>query len=66
MAPAAARSTDSFSHYRFVQKIGKGGMGEVWLAEQLPPVHRQVAVKVIKAGMDSSQVVSRFEADGAV
>jgi non-specific serine/threonine protein kinase/serine/threonine-protein kinase len=38
-------------------------MGEVWLAEQMEPVHRQVALKVIKAGMDSEQVVARFEAE---
>ncbi len=38
-------------------------MGEVWLAEQMHPLHRQVAIKVIKAGMDTSQVVARFEAE---
>jgi non-specific serine/threonine protein kinase/serine/threonine-protein kinase len=38
-------------------------MGEVWLAEQREPVHRLVALKVIKAGMDSAQVVARFEAE---
>ena len=38
-------------------------MGEVWLAEQTRPVHRQVALKVIKAGMDTAQVVARFEAE---
>ena len=38
-------------------------MGEVWLAEQTQPVRRQVAVKVIKAGMDTVQVVTRFEAE---
>ena len=38
-------------------------MGEVWLAEQTQPIHRQVALKVIKAGMDTAQVVARFEAE---
>ena len=38
-------------------------MGEVWLAEQVRPIHRQVALKVIKAGMDTAQVVARFEAE---
>jgi non-specific serine/threonine protein kinase/serine/threonine-protein kinase len=38
-------------------------MGEVWLAEQTSPVHRQVALKVIKAGMDTAHVVARFEAE---
>ena len=46
-----------------LQRLGEGGMGEVWLAEQLQPVHRQVALKVIKAGMDTAQVVARFEAE---
>ena len=39
--------------YRLLQRIGEGGMGEVWLAEQTHPVRRQVALKVIKAGMDT-------------
>jgi serine/threonine protein kinase len=59
-APAAARMLGS---YRLVLRLGEGGMGEVWLAEQMQPVHRRVAVKVIKAGMDTRQVVSRFEAE---
>jgi non-specific serine/threonine protein kinase/serine/threonine-protein kinase len=49
--------------YRLLQRLGEGGMGEVWLAEQTEPVRRQVALKVIKAGMDSAQVVARFEAE---
>jgi eukaryotic-like serine/threonine-protein kinase len=49
--------------YRLLQRIGEGGMGEVWLAEQTRPVRRQVALKIIKAGMDSAQVVARFEAE---
>ncbi len=49
--------------YRLLQKIGEGGMGEVWLAEQSEPMRRRVALKVIKAGMDTRQVVARFEAE---
>src|SRR5262249_38332655 len=49
--------------YKLLQKIGEGGMGLVWMAEQQEPVRRKVALKLIKAGMDSSQVVARFEAE---
>jgi non-specific serine/threonine protein kinase/serine/threonine-protein kinase len=49
--------------YRLLQKIGEGGMGEVWLAEQTEPVRRRVALKVIKQGMDTKQVIARFEAE---
>ena len=56
-------SASSFGRYRLLQRVGEGGMGEVWLAEQTEPVHRQVALKVVKAGMDSAQVVSRFQAE---
>ncbi len=52
-----------FGPYRFLQRLGEGGMGEVWLAEQLRPVRRQVAIKIVKAGMDTAQVVARFEAE---
>ena len=49
--------------YRLLEQIGEGGMGEVWLAEQTEPVRRKVALKVIKQGMDTKQVVARFEAE---
>ena len=49
--------------YKLLQLIGEGGMGSVWMAEQQEPVRRVVALKVIKAGMDSAQVVARFEAE---
>jgi serine/threonine protein kinase/WD40 repeat protein len=49
--------------YRLLAPIGEGGMGTVFMAEQIRPVHRQVALKVIKAGMDTRQVVARFEAE---
>jgi serine/threonine protein kinase/WD40 repeat protein len=49
--------------YHIVERIGEGGMGTVYMAEQREPVRRKVALKVIKQGMDSDQVVARFEAE---
>src|SRR3989442_1695359 len=49
--------------YEMLEQIGEGGCGVVYVAEQTEPVRRQVAVKVIKLGMDTRQVVARFEAE---
>ena len=49
--------------YILVEKIGEGGMGEVWVARQTEPVRRRVALKLIKTGMDSKAVIARFEAE---
>jgi serine/threonine protein kinase len=49
--------------YKLLQQIGEGGMGSVFMAEQSQPVQRKVAIKIIKAGMDSRQVIARFEAE---
>ena len=49
--------------YKLIEQIGEGGMGSVWMAQQTEPVKRLVAVKLIKAGMDSRQVIARFEAE---
>jgi eukaryotic-like serine/threonine-protein kinase len=49
--------------YKLLQKIGEGGMGVVWMAEQIEPVQLKVALKVIQPGMDSRQVIARFEAE---
>jgi hypothetical protein len=49
--------------YKLLESIGEGGMGVVYLAEQVEPVRRHVAVKVIKPGLDTKQVVARFEAE---
>src|SRR5262249_44392454 len=49
--------------YKLLEKLGEGGFGAVWLAEQKEPVRRKVALKIIKLGMDTKQVVARFEAE---
>lgn len=49
--------------YKLLQQIGEGGMGTVYMAEQTAPIKRRVALKVIKPGMDSKQVLARFEAE---
>src|SRR5262245_31631850 len=49
--------------YKLLQQIGEGGFGVVYMAEQQEPVRRKVALKIIKPGMDSRQVLARFEAE---
>jgi serine/threonine protein kinase/tetratricopeptide (TPR) repeat protein len=49
--------------YKLLERIGEGGFGEVYMAEQMEPVQRKVAFKIIKAGMDSRQIIARFEAE---
>jgi serine/threonine protein kinase len=59
----AATDARQIGPYRLLQVLGEGGMGEVWLAEQTTPIHRTVALKLIKAGMDTKAVVARFESE---
>src|ERR1039458_7139220 len=54
---------DRIGHYKLLQQIGEGGCGVVYMAEQEEPVRRRVALKVIKLGMDTKQVIARFEAE---
>jgi serine/threonine protein kinase/tetratricopeptide (TPR) repeat protein len=61
--PAAENTGTVIGPYRLTEPIGEGGMGTVWMAQQTAPVKRRVAVKLIKAGMDSRQVIARFEAE---
>src|SRR5512136_987566 len=75
MAAGSARSTieialpptekpgDRIGRYKLLQQIGEGGCGVVYMAEQDEPVRRRVALKVIKLGMDTGQVIARFEAE---
>jgi len=63
----AASETDSeiktVGPYRLIRELGVGGMGQVWLAEQTEPVHRRLALKLIKAGMYDATTVQRFQAE---
>ncbi len=62
-APQAVIGSIIAGRYKLRQEIGEGGMGSVYLAEQLQPVKRQVALKLIKPGMDSRTVLARFESE---
>ncbi len=73
-APAVVLATDAFppiaegagtviGHYKLLQKIGEGGFGVVYMAEQQEPVRRKVAFKIIKPGMDTREVIARFESE---
>ena len=62
-APAALIGSIIAGRYKLRQEIGEGGMGSVYLAEQTQPVKRQVALKLIKPGMDSRTVLARFESE---
>jgi len=61
--PSSTSSLEVIGNYRIVQKLGEGGMGEVYEAEQTAPIRRRVALKIIKWGMDTNQVVARFESE---
>ena len=61
--PPADAMPESVGPYRLLSKLGQGGMGTVYKAEQRTPVRRTVAVKVIRPGLDSAEVVARFEAE---
>jgi len=71
LAPVAVLDSSSMNEqpgaligpYKLIEQIGEGGMGSVWMAQQTDPVKRLVAVKLIKAGMDTRQVIARFDAE---
>ena len=63
VAPIIERPGDRIGRYKLLEKLGEGGCGVVYVAEQEEPVRRRVALKVIKLGMDTRAVVARFEAE---
>src|SRR5512139_464482 len=63
-SPLEEAPTGRIGRYKLLEKIGEGGMGEVWMAEQEKPVSRRVARKLIKMGMDTRSVIARCEAEG--
>ena len=62
-APLCVETGDVIDRYKILERIGEGGFGVVYMAQQLTPVKRKVALKIIKLGMDTKQVVARFEAE---
>jgi tRNA A-37 threonylcarbamoyl transferase component Bud32 len=63
LLPMTEKAGDRLGRYKLLQQIGEGGCGVVYMAEQEEPVRRRVALKVIKLGMDTKQVIARFEAE---
>ena len=61
--PISERPGTVIGPYKLLQQIGEGGMGVVFMAEQTEPIQRTVALKIIKPGMDTRQVIARFEAE---
>ncbi len=61
--PPMAEPGERIGRYKLLEQIGEGGFGTVWMAEQQEPVRRRVALKIIKLGMDTKEVIARFEAE---
>ena len=62
-APVAEKAGERIGRYKLLERIGEGGFGVVYMAEQSEPVRRRVALKIVKLGMDTRAVVARFEAE---
>ncbi|HEY2170988.1 MAG TPA: serine/threonine-protein kinase, partial [Candidatus Angelobacter sp.] len=58
-----APAPESIGPYKLIRKLGEGGMGQVWLAEQVSPLHREVALKLLRAGIFDSGLLKRFQAE---
>lgn len=63
LPPGLEQPGDMIGRYKLIEPLGEGGFGSVWQAEQFEPIHREVALKVIKAGMDSKEIIARFAAE---
>jgi hypothetical protein len=63
VAPAGEGPGSTIGRYKLLERIGEGGFGVVYMAEQQQPVRRKVALKLVKPGMDTRQVLARFEAE---
>ena len=63
ISPPSEEAGERIGRYKLLQQIGEGGFGVVWMAEQVEPVSRRVALKIIKLGMDTREVIARFEAE---
>src|SRR5471030_2921443 len=63
VVPITEKAGDRIGRYKLLERIGEGGCGVVYVAEQTEPVRRRVTIKVIKLGMDTKQVIARFEAE---
>ena len=62
-AGASETANTMIGHYHLVHRIGEGGMGEVWLAEQTEPVRRRVALKLVKGGLNTRELIARFASE---
>jgi RIO-like serine/threonine protein kinase len=63
LLPLRELDGERIGRYKLLERIGQGGFGDVWMAEQEEPVRRRVALKIIKLGMDTREVIARFEAE---
>ncbi len=63
LEPLTEKAGDEIGRYKLLELVGEGGFGRVWMAEQREPIQRRVALKILKLGMDTGEVLARFEAE---